>query len=248
MSRALRLAALASLGGAIYVVSALAANGPAQRVTSTFDGKTVLPHRIHWVANPTLPRTRISEVVFLIDGKVSWIEHNPPYTYGNDGNWLVTSFLTPGIHRFAVQAITNSGKVATDRVTARVLPAPPPPARLAGRWTRTLSKAKAKPQPAGTWVLTINKIGWRITVPPGGANLIDVAYLPGAILESRGGIWTKPRPADNPTEGNGWCEDTNQPVRYRWSVTSSRLTLTLAGPKRCDGESQIWTGVWTRNG
>jgi hypothetical protein len=248
VSLVLRLAVLASLGGAIYAASAPAGAGPATKVSSTLDGKTVLPHRIHWVAHPTHPWLHAAEIVFLIDGKVSWIEHDLPYTYGEDGNWLVTSFLTPGLHHFAVRAITNGAKVAPDRVTARVLPAAPPPTRLTGNWKRTLSPAEAKPEHPGAWTLTINKVGWRIAAPSGGANLIDVAYLPGGLLESRGGIWTKPRPATNATEGNGWCEHTNQPVRYRWSTTRNRLTLTLAGSKRCDGESQIWAGAWTRSG
>ena len=71
-------------------------------VTSTLDGKSVLPHRIRWRAQPSLPVSQVSRVEFLIDGKVGWDEENAPYTYGDDSNWLVTSWLSPGRHRFTV--------------------------------------------------------------------------------------------------------------------------------------------------
>jgi hypothetical protein len=229
----------------------MSASGAQQpfNVTSTLAGKTVLPHRIQWVASPSIPAAKVREVDFLIDGKVSWIEHHAPYSYGYDANYLVTSWLTPGLHRFAVRAIAADGTRATGVATAaRVLPAPAPPAQLTGNWKRTLTRAQTGDQPSGTWRLSIDKTGWRMKVPPGGANLIDVAYLSPGLLEARGGIWTKPSPADNPTEGNGWCDEPFQPVRYHWAVSGDALTLTLAGPKRCDGQSVIWAGEWTRAG
>ena len=91
-------------------------------VTSTLDGHTALPHRIHWQAFPSGPSFDVSEVDYLIDGKQVWVEHNTPYFYGSDGNYLVTSFLRPGKHVFAVRAINVSGHVATDTVTATVPP------------------------------------------------------------------------------------------------------------------------------
>src|SRR5579859_6621171 len=66
-------------------------------VTSTLDGLSSLPHRIHWQAVPK-PSAAVSEVDFLIDGKVFWVEHVSPYFYGDDGNYLVTTFLAPGPH------------------------------------------------------------------------------------------------------------------------------------------------------
>jgi hypothetical protein len=216
-------------------------------VRSTLDGKTTLPHRIHWLAFPSIPAAKVGEVDFLIDGKTSWVEHHPPYSYGFDANYLVTSWLSPGVHHFTVRVIATDGRHANSATTAaRVLPASPPPADLAGSWKRSIDAQQAHGQPAGTWVLTINKIGWRIKVPPKGANLIDVGYLSPGVLELRGGIWTKPHPADNPTEGNGWCDEPFQPVRYHWSVAADTLTLALAGPKRCDGQSVIIAGAWSR--
>jgi hypothetical protein len=216
-------------------------------VRSTLDGKTTLPHRIHWLAFPSIPAAKVAEVDFLIDGKTSWIEHHTPYSYGFDANYLVTSWLTPGIHHFAVRVTaTNRQRANSQTTAARVLPASPPPAELAGSWKRTITAQQSHGQPAGTWVLTVDKIGWRIKVPPVGANLIDVGYMSPGKLELRGGIWTKPHPDNNPTEGNGWCDEPFQPVQYHWSVAAGVLTLTLAGPKRCDGQSVIVAGQWSR--
>ena len=51
-------------------------------VTSTLDGHTALPLRIHWQAFPSGPAADVSEVDFLIDGRLGWVEHNTPYFYG----------------------------------------------------------------------------------------------------------------------------------------------------------------------
>lgn len=252
---------VAAAGLAICVAAASAAAGCAARtsgapataagkrftIRSTLHGRTVLPHRIHWFAYPSLPSSKIIAVDFLIDGRLSWVEHNAPYDYGFDGNYLVTTWLKPGLHRFTAVAQAVDGRRAKSSVTARVLPPAPPPAPLAGTWKRAITPAHASGQPAGTWILRISKIGWWMKVPDGGrgANLIDVAYLRPGRIEARGGIWTKPNPPDNPTQGNGWCDEPFQPVQYTWRVRRTTLTLTLAGPARCDGESVIWSGSWT---
>jgi hypothetical protein len=216
-------------------------------VRSTLTGRGVLPHRIHWFASPSLPPAKILEVDFLIDGKLSWVEHHAPYSYGYNANYLVTSWLTPGSHRFTVRAVATNKHVATTTTTARTTPAAAPPGKLSGTWQRQITAKQASHQPSGTWRLTVNAIGWRIVVPPGpGANLIDVGYLAPGLLELRGGIWTKPAPSNNPTEGNGWCDEPFQPAQYHWQVSGNTLTLSLAGPKRCDGQSAIVAGVWKR--
>jgi hypothetical protein len=73
------------------------ANGASQpfEVTSTLDGKTVLPHRIHWLAYPKVPASTKVRVEFLVDGKVLWAERDAPYSFSDDGGYLVTSWLAP---------------------------------------------------------------------------------------------------------------------------------------------------------
>src|SRR5262245_42173484 len=83
-------------------------------VRSTLDGRTTVPHRIHWVGRPSLPTSEIDNVSFFVDGgKARWIEHHPPYTFADDGGFLVTSFLAPGVHRFTVRARAKDGRAAS---------------------------------------------------------------------------------------------------------------------------------------
>jgi hypothetical protein len=145
-----RIVFLALLSFAIMVSSAAAGGGNQPfTVTSTLDGKRVLPLRTHWLAYPKLPASKVSRVEFLIDGKVRWIERHAPYNYASDDNgrnlgYLITTWLAPGRHRFAVRAIDKGGRQATDIVVARVLPAPEPPAALKGMWTRVVTNADLK--------------------------------------------------------------------------------------------------------
>ena len=235
-------------------------HGTQLSVTSTLDHKTSLPHQVDWVATPSVPQAQVSRVDFLIDGKVHWTAHTAPYTYGDANNWLVTSWLTPGMHSFTTKVTTTSGSTAVDTVHAKVLPTPAPPSALRGtHWKRTFKAGQIGEAPAGVWELTIGASGWKIKDPQRGGAYIDVAYHAPNTVQSRSGIWTR-----NPTvaekagkaaqvqEGNGWCPDTNVPVNYHWAVTSTTLTLTLAGGDRCgDGshgrdEDNVWAGTWTR--
>jgi hypothetical protein len=241
--------ALAVFACLLVAASGAAAAGQPFTVSSTLSGTTVLPHRIHWLGRPSLPAAKVAEVDFLIDGKVSWVEHHPPYTFGDDGNWLVTSWLAPGSHRFTVRARAANGGTAKQTTAASVAAAPPPPAALAGTWTRTVTQKQAGANtPAGTWALTVDETGWKILDPLDGGVYIDVAYLAGGRLQARGGIMTTPH---SDYEGNGWCMDTNTPVDYRWAVSGSTLTLTLDGPDGCgpasDKQHFIWAGAWTRH-
>src|SRR5262245_50499720 len=165
--------------GATFLVAALAVvvvatigAAPETRfnVTSTLDGKSVVPHRIHWLGRSTLRPSQINKVAFLIDGTVRWIETRSPYVYGSDDNgtnmgYLVTSWLRPGEHRFAVQVIATDGSKATDTLHARVLPSPEPPSALAGTWQRTIDTSAAPKAgstgnptstftPSGTYAIT----------------------------------------------------------------------------------------------
>jgi hypothetical protein len=232
------------------VLVPVAAGARPLAVRSSLDRARVLPHRIHWLAYPSVPARKVRAVEFRVDGRLVWVEHHPPYTYGLDGNWLVTSWLAHGLHRFSVRVVTTDGRRATDTVVARTLTPPQPPAPLVGTWHRTVTQAKAgSGTPAGRWTLTIDASGWRVLDPLGGLNWVDVAYLGDDRLQARGGIWTSPIHASG---GNGWCEDTNTPVDYSWAVTGATLTVTLVGRDGCGEENgkqhYIWAGDWTRAG
>jgi hypothetical protein len=221
-------------------------------VTSTLDGHTDLPHRIHWQAFPSAPAADIAEVDFVIDGHQLWVEHSTPYDYGSDGNYLVTSFLTPGKHVFTVRAIDVSGHVATDTVTATAPPAHAPPAALAGTWKAWLRAGGA---PAGHASLVISSVGWyegQFPVTQSNGNLEDVAYLSPVLVEIRTGMATghdmvAGAPSDN--DLNGWCNnDPGSPARYRWTVRGNHLRLKFAGGHPCPGFTKFLMASWTRAG
>jgi hypothetical protein len=237
----------------VIVVSSAAARsgGDATQpftVRSTLEGKQVLPHRIRWLGHSNLPAGKVAKVEFLIDSKLSWSERNPPYTYGDDSNWLVTSWLSAGRHRFTVRAKSLDGRTAQRTTIARVLATPEPPVELVGSWKRVVPRAQAG-EFLGTWEITVDKVGWRVRDPFECCNLVDIAYRSGGRLQARGGIWMQPE-AKGGTGGNGWCKDTNGAVDYRWSVSANTLTLALDGLDRC-GEGRyaqhfIWVGTWKK--
>jgi len=210
-------------------------------VASTLDGHTALPHRIHWQAVPSTPAADIAKVEFLIDGHQLWVEYQTPYFYGDDGNYLVTSFLTPGQHVFTVRAVGISGHVATDTVTATVSPAPRPPTPLAGTWKRfvkPMSPSSCSPgpcPPAGDWRLVISPTGWQVYDTAGGGGLYDIVYPSPGLAEIRTGMAT----GHQNTDGNAWCNYDGgdrpagrAPVRVRWTVHGNLLSFTPKGSQK----------------
>ena len=170
---------------------------------------------------------------YLIDGKQLWVEHVTPYFYGSDGNYLVTTFLTPRAHAFTVRAVYANGHTATDTVTATVASAPPPPTALAGTWkgsTKQLSSCSPGPcPPAGDWRLVVSPIGWQVYDTAGGGGLYDVAYLSPGLAEIRTGMAT----GHQNTDLNAWCNnEPGTPVRVHWTVHGNLLSFTPVGSQK----------------
>jgi hypothetical protein len=261
MTRTLTLAA------AVAGAATLAVTGSAQplRITSSLDGKTVLPHRIHWLAHPKLAPAKVAKVEFLIDGKVRWTEHGAPYSYSDDGGYLVTSWLSPGKHRFAVRATTKDGQTATDIVAARVIAPPQPPAELAGRWQRDVAGqvpgqhgcGAADPVPGGRWTLVFES-RWIASIYPGKFDvhtspktsagfIIDNDWVPGAKTFQVAGSVTVGPVKDTVAQGGWWCEPWGPQATYSWSVAGDTLTLQpVGGTDRNQQRGAIFTGDWTR--
>jgi len=226
------LAAACSSASARGHAAPPAGSTPRLTVTSTLDGHTALPHRIRWQAFPR-PTAGVTEVDYLIDGKQLWVEHVTPYFYGSDGNYLVTTFLTPRAHAFTVRAVYANGHTATDTVTATVASAPPPPTALAGTWKRfTKQPSSCSPGPcpsAGDWRLVISPIGWQVYDTAGGGGLYDVAYLSPGLAEIRTGMAT----GHQNTDLNAWCNnEPGTPVRVHWTVHGNLLSFTPVGSQK----------------
>ncbi len=240
-------------------------------VKSSLDGKSVLPHRIAWLAFPSLGRSKVARVDFLIDGgRVRWTERNPPYSYADDGGYLVTSWLAPGRHRFQVRATAKDGRVATNTVVARVAPAPPPPAGIAGTWQRTIDTSNApKPGSKGNPTSTFTPSGlYRITFEkrwirdkfPGkfvypasnktghGFIFLSDYTATAKLLHVRGEVIFHPLSLKL-AEGGWWCHPGGPAASYRWTVSDKKLTLApVGGSDACGIRGFIWAGEWTRVG
>jgi hypothetical protein len=225
-------------------------------VTSTLQGRQVLPHRIRWLVRTSLSQAQVGEVAFLIDGKARWIERRAPYTYGDDGGYLVTSWLTPGSHRFAVRVRSNDGRSATEVVVARVRPAPEPPAALAGTWRRDVQGTSQQiGGPPGIYTLRFDR-RWIQDRAPGAWNpdtghggIVDNYWVPAARTFEIAGSVTFRILRDEDAEGGWWCEPGGPRATYSWSVTGDTLTLKpLNGRDPCGERGYVYTGDWTRAG
>lgn len=237
------------------------------RITSSLDGRKVLPITSRWLAYPRVPSSKVAEVDFLIDGRVRCVERYAPYNYGSDdfrGHFgsLVTSWLTPGQHRFTVTAILTNGEKASDTTVARVLPSPEPPAELANvRWERTVTEEEIArfhgDLPSGRWELVVDKVGVWDLDSTFGSGAVQHAVFEGHRLIVDASVWMVPYVNGHTTTiplrryghkdiASGWRED-GPPATYRWSVAGNDLTLTAidepSGSRRA-----AWEGTWTRRG
>jgi hypothetical protein len=257
----LSVLAIGTGAGASTASSVSPPAGAKLKVTSSLDGMRTLPSRIRWIATPKPSSATITEVDYLIDGKVAWIEHIAPYVFGGDDNglnrgYLVTTWLSPRTHRFTVRAIGSTG-TATDTVTAKVPAAPPPPTALRGMWTRTVSladwtRAPSKNSPlAGQWELVFDKVAaWEMDPFYSGriyqydvkGHTINV-YAPiqeAPVINNQTGISRY----GHHNLGDIECLASGPFGSYRWSVSGNTLTLTPVHDG-CPDRYDIWTGHWT---
>lgn len=226
-------------------------------VKSSLDGKSTLPNRIHWLAYPKLLTAKVAKVDFLIDGKVRWTERTPPYTFGQDNGYLITTWLTPGSHHFAARVTDTENHSVSDTVTARIQPAQAPPKALAHHWKRTLTAADqnkvefASPPPKGGWEIVFDQVGiWELD-PLGGGTVTQYAAHPG-VLDVYAPIQMAPDGAGVAKYGHtkigGYeCGPDGPFGSYTWSIAGSKLTLT-AKKEPCAGRRAILEGTWTQAG
>jgi hypothetical protein len=219
-----RVLSLALLATVIAVSSALAGRSDTSfTVTSSLDGKTVLPIRSHWTAVPNTTQP-VAEVDFFIDGYHAWTSHSAPWTFGDSGNWLVTTHLKPGMHKFAVRAIVLPDQVAADAFTAQVVAPAKPPARLAGTWTRRGQ------------MLQITQVGW--VIAPN--TVVDARYL------SNGEVVLGPLIIDRP-EQTPVC-GANAPQTWKAALSADRRSLKLSpiGTDGCAQRVATFEAAWKR--
>jgi hypothetical protein len=261
--------------GGQTVSSGSSVASPSLKVTSTLDGLSTLPHHIHWVATPNVPEADVTEVDFMIDGQMRWIEHHVPYTYSDNDTfglgYLVTSWLTPGEHAFTVRVLITSGRSAFDTVTARVDPAPEVPSALVGKWQRNIDTTNAPvegsqgnptntPSPAGIYQITFDRrwifdqfpgtfsIAESITKGTGDGEQFASDWEPGpTTFHVDGAVSHQVFNAATDQEGGSWCYWGGPGVDYTWSSNGNTVTLKpVGGVDPCGIRGFIWTGTWTR--
>lgn len=219
---------VAFLAGVVAVSSALARSdaNTGFTVTSSLDGKTVLPVRSHWIASPQLDSSQgqVAEVDFFIDGYHAWTAHSSPWYFGDNGNWLVTTILKPGLHTFTVRAVVSPDEVAVDKFQARVVAPPKPPGGLVGSWRR-----------AGR-TLYIAKAGWTI----GPNQILDVRYL------ANGNAVLGPEIVDRPEQPPTCGANPPQSWKVVLLARANRMHLRPIRSDPCRARLAALNGTWTR--
>jgi hypothetical protein len=221
-----RLAIFGFLAVVVGVSSALArSDASSPTVTSSLDGKSVLPVRSHWIAYPQIDPSQgqVAEVDYFIDGYHAWTAHSSPWYYGDNGNWLVTTVLKPGLHTFTVRAVVPPDTVAVDKFQARVVAPPKPPVRLAGSWSR-----------AGR-TLFIAKDGWTI----GQNQIFDARYL------GNGNVVLGPEIIDRPEQPPTCGANPPQSWKVVLSASGKRMQLRPIGSDPCRARLAALHGTWT---
>jgi hypothetical protein len=271
-----RLLVLAAIAGIVAVPSAPGSGGGATfTVTSSLDGKKVLPLRSHWLGYTDLPAAQVDHVDFLIDGTVRWVEHHAPYNYGSDDNgrnmgYLITTWLSPGLHRFVVRVTDKTGHAEKDAFTARVVAPPAPPPELAGTWTR-INSVTSSHFKGWRFVLWFDRVGaWYVQVSPSGhgdgsnipLGFVDQYDIRGHTLDVYAPVIMGVEEIENGIcKGNGCehvthdghvyevdgnvCNFSGPFGRYRWSKSGDTLTITPIH-EGCFGRSELLQGTWTR--
>jgi hypothetical protein len=267
-----QLAALISTAVLISTAAMAAASSTPLKVTSSLDGKTVLPHRIVWHAYSSITTSKIKQIDYSIDGKLRWIGHaGPVSTFSDTGGYLVTSWLKPGIHTFTVKTIALDGQTASNSSEARVLPAPNPPRAIVGTWERNINTTNAPAvgsagnptytyTPSGTYRITFSRkwiedhfagkfsIDSSIKHNTGDGFELLSDWTPGtSTFHVAGAVSMQPFDPNTQQLGGSWCNWGGPSANYRWSVKGDQLTLApIGGHDPCSIRGFIWAGTWTK--
>jgi hypothetical protein len=222
-------------------------------VTSTLAGHTIAPAHVHWVADPSLKRQDVREVRFYVDGKLSWIDPEKPYTYGGDGGFLVTSWMAvvkgeaanvPRFtrHTFTTEAVAVDGSQAREEVVLRVPSLRRMPNLPYGIWGSPVS---GPPWPKAIDVLSPGVL-W-IGAPIEHATAYEVEVR-GSTLRILAPI--RKGPGGTGVTEQGWhfdsydCEPGGPFAVYRWSFGPGATLGLTAVRDTCDARRQKLEGTW----
>jgi hypothetical protein len=235
-----------------------ASTTPKGVITSSIREGAELTEPVRWQADLSgLSAVDISEVRFLIDGKVEHVERIEPFEFAGSHNLLLPGTLAPGSHTFAVDARLGDGRRLTAASTAKVSrDAQPIAAAVLGRWTRTVARAEVsrtekfrnpehgEPLPLGRWTVEIGADGVaRYTDPYRRSDSLTVGQVrfePGGDL-----IVGDEIPNVAGTEGY-FCPDTVGTGTYRWSLSGDKLVVDVVDDRECADRNSFWNGTFAR--
>jgi hypothetical protein len=230
---------------------------PQKEITSSIPEGAELTAPLRWQAHlKGLTPADVSEVRFLIDGKVKHVEREEPYEFAGANNLLLPGTLGPGSHTFAVDAALAGGGRLTAASTAKVSPrAEPIPAAAVGRWTRTVDKADVartdgfrNPEygealPVGRWTVKVGADGVaRYTDPFQRSDSLTV----GQVRFAPGGRLIVGNEIPNAGGEGGFCPDTVGTGAYRWLVSGDKLAVEAVDDRECADRNSFWNGTFTR--
>ena len=253
------IVAAVGLGVLASAATVLAAGRGTVRVTSTLDGRKVLPRRIQWIVRTSPRPPKQSWLSFLVDGRSLDVDYvrkaasgtGGSNTFAGDGGYLVTTWLKPGVHTFTVNVYPSGSPTITDTVVARVAAPAPVPAALSGTWERTVPDVSGAPKEGsagnptdtavatGTYRLKIDP-RWVETIFPGAFNpgssfktgrglVFYNDWTPGAKTFDALGYVRWHNDKRSSPDAGSWCFAGGPAGHYGWSVSGDTLTLTPAG-------------------
>ena len=230
---------------------------PRGEITSSIPEGAELTDPVRWHADfRGMTAADVSEVRFLIDGKVEHVERLEPFEFAGTHNLLLPGTLAPGSHTFAVDARLVDGGRLTAASTAKVSPrAQPIPAAVLGKWTRTVTRAEVRrtqgfrspehgePLPVGRWTVEIGADGVaRYTDPYRRSDSLTVGQV---RFEPRGRLVVGDEIPN--AEGEGYfCPDTVGTGTYRWSVSGDKLVGDAVDDRECADRNSFWNGTFIR--
>ena len=235
--------------------STTASTIPQGEITSSIREGAELTDPVRWQAGfRGLSAGDVSEVRFLIDGKVEHVERLEPFEFAGTHNLLLPGTLAPGSHTFAVDARLLDGGRLTAASTAKVSRrAQPIPAAVVGKWTRTVAPAEVgrtegfrkpeygEPLPVGRWTAEIGADGVaRYTDPYRRSDSLTVGQV---RFEPSGSLIVGDEIPNAGGEGY-FCPETVDVGTYRWSVSGDKLVVDVVDDRECADRNSFWNGTF----
>jgi hypothetical protein len=223
-------------------------------VTSSIADGATLASPVQWSAEPVgTPPGGLDRIEFLIDGKLLWVEHNPPFDFNNDGNYLYPYLFARGSHQMVARGVAKSGEQVTATANVHMTQAPPKiPRALRATWKHRVSQSVIErnsvpgdpPLPAGVYRIKFRANGVSLaSPPPGPATPGNYAFSATARgrLDLGGPVnWLTAQ-----SSADGICHGDQTFGRYRWKIHRRVLTVKLVKDP-CRLRAAIQTGHWRR--